>query len=44
MNKTCVLICSTNMPETFLMLIAIEGDIINVQRSTCKVSVILVAL
>jgi len=33
------------MSETFLMLTAIEGGIIkNVQRSTCKVSVILVAL
>ena len=39
----CVLIFSTTfLSETFLILRRIQRDIINVQRSSCKVPVILV--
>ena len=41
-HKMCVLIFSTNLSETFLVLRGIQRDIIiNVQRYSCKVSVIL---
>ena len=42
-HKMCILIFSTNLPETVLILTIIQRDIIkNVQTSSCKVPVILV--
>jgi hypothetical protein len=41
-HKTCVLISSTNLSEIFLILKGTERGIINVNRSSRKVPVILV--
>jgi hypothetical protein len=42
-HKMCVLIFCTNLADIFLILIIIQRDtVINVEVSSCKVSVILV--
>jgi len=42
LNIKCVLIFSTNLPETFLIVRRIQRDITNVSKSSCKVPVILI--